>query len=359
MSTADLPFTLADFEARAAEKVDAGPLNFYAGAAGDEVTLADNLAAWRRWAIRPRVMVDVSEIDRTTTLLGRERAHPIVVAPVAFQGWAHPDAEPATARAAAATGTTFCLSTMANTSIGDVAAAAPDATRWFQLYVFRDRGVSRDLVAQAVEAGYEALVVTVDVPVIGLRERDVKTGFASALSTPIPSALAAGRSEPMSLLDLLSLMDPTLTWKDIEAFASESGLPVVVKGVLAGEDGRLAAESGAAAVVVSNHGGRQLDTVLAGVDALPEVVESVGGAIDVLVDGGIRRGTDIFKALALGAQAVMVGRPMLWGLACGGEDGARRVLDILLAGFDNTLALAGVPRARDVTRESLVRADWR
>jgi isopentenyl diphosphate isomerase/L-lactate dehydrogenase-like FMN-dependent dehydrogenase len=359
MSTADLPLTLADFEARAAETVEPGPLNFYAGAAGDEVTLADNIAAWRRWAIRPRAMVDVSKIDRTTTLLGREHAHPIVVAPVAFQGWAHPDAEPATARAAAATGTPFCLSTMANTSIGDLAAAVPDATRWFQLYVFRDRGVSRDLVAQAVEAGYEALVLTVDVPVIGLRERDLQTGFATALSTPIPSALAAGRREPMSLLDLLSLMDPTLTWKDVEAFASDSGLPVVVKGVLAAEDGRAAAESGAAAVVVSNHGGRQLDTVLAGVDGLPEVVEAVDGAIDVLVDGGVRRGTDIFKALALGAQAVMVGRPMLWGLACGGEDGARRVLEILLAGFDNTLALAGVPCARDVGRESLVRADWR
>jgi isopentenyl diphosphate isomerase/L-lactate dehydrogenase-like FMN-dependent dehydrogenase len=359
MSAADLPFTLADFEAQAAEKIEAGPLNFYAGAAGDEVTLADNLAAWRRWAIRPRVMVDVSKIDKTTTLLDRERAHPIVVAPVAFQGWAHPDAEPATARAAAATDTPFCLSTMANTSIPDLAAGAPDVTRWFQLYVFRDRGVSRDLVAQAVDAGYEALVVTVDVPVIGLRERDLQTGFATALSTPIPSALAAGRKEPMSLLDLLSLMDPTLTWKDIEAFASESGLPVVVKGVLAGEDGHAAAESGAAAVVVSNHGGRQLDTVLAGVDALTEVVEAVDGAIDVLVDGGIRRGTDIFKALALGAQAVMVGRPMVWGLACGGEDGARRVLEILLAGLDNALALAGVPRARDVGRESVVRADWR
>ena len=359
MSTPELPFTLADFEAGAAEAIEAGPLAFYAGGAGDEITLGDNVAAWRRWAIRPRVMVDVSEIDRTTTLLGRERAHPIVVAPVAFQGWAHEGAEPATARAAAATGTPFCLSTMANTSIGDLAAGAPDVTRWFQLYVFRDRGVSRDLVAQAVDAGYEALVVTVDVPVIGLRERDLKTGFATALSTPIPSALAAGRSEPMSLMDLLGLMDPTLTWKDVEAFAAESGLPVVVKGVLAGEDGHAAAESGAAAVVVSNHGGRQLDTVLAGVDALPEVVEAVDGRIDVMVDGGIRRGTDIVKALALGARGVMVGRPMLWGLAMGGEEGAKRVLEILLAGFQNALALSGVPRARDVGRESLARADWR
>ena len=163
----------------------------------------------------------------------------------------------------------------------------------------------------------------------------------------------------MSLMDLLSLMDPTLTWKDVEAFASESGLPVVVKGVLTGEDGRAAAESGAAAVVVSNHGGRQLDTVLAGADALPEVVEAAGDRIDVIVDGGVRRGTDVFKALALGARAAMVGRPLLWGLACGGEGGARRVLEILLAGFENTLALAGVPRARDVGHEALSRADWR
>jgi 4-hydroxymandelate oxidase len=358
VSAADLPFTLADFEAGAAEVLPEGPLGFYTGGAADEVTLGENIAAWRRWAIRPRVMVDVSAIDRTTTLLGRQRAHPLVLAPVAFQGFAHPDAEAATARAAAATQTPFCLSTMAHTGVAEVAAGAPDATRWFQLYVFRDRGVSRDLVAAAVEGGYEAIVLTVDVPVLGFRERDLKTGFALALESPIPSVRATGREAPMTMMELLTLIDPTLTWKDVEEFATQSGLPVIVKGVLTAEDGHAAAESGAAGVVVSNHGGRQLDTTLAGADALPEVVEAVGGRIDVLVDGGIRRGTDVLKALALGARAVMVGRPLLWGLALGGEEGVKRVLEILLAGFDNALALSGVPRAADLDPGYVTRAPW-
>jgi 4-hydroxymandelate oxidase len=358
MSASALPFTLADFEVAAEEAVAPGPWGFYAGGAGDEITLAENLAAWRRWAIRPRVMVDVSALDRTVTLLGRERPHPLVVAPVAFQGFAHPDAERATARAAAATGTTFCLSTMATTGIAELAEAAPDATRWFQLYVFRDRGVSRELVAAAVEGGYEALVLTVDVPVLGFRERDLKTGFAWALETPVPSVRGAGQDKPMAMLELLTLIDPTLTWKDVERFASESGLQVIVKGVLTAEDGVAAAESGAAGVVVSNHGGRQLDTALAGADALPEVVDAVGDRLDVLVDGGIRRGTDVLKALALGARAVMLGRPLLWGLAVGGEDGAKRVLEILLAGFDNALALAGAPQAAMLDRGWVTRAPW-
>jgi 4-hydroxymandelate oxidase len=247
---------------------------------------------------------------------------------------------------------------MASTGVAELAAAAPDVTRWFQLYVFRDRAVSRELVAAAVAGGYEAIVLTVDVPVLGFRERDLKTGFALAVESPIPSVRATGREAPMTMMELLTLIDPTLTWKDVEQFAAQSGLPVIVKGVLTAEDGHAAAESGAAGVVVSNHGGRQLDTTLAGADALPEVVEAVGERIDVLVDGGVRRGTDIVKALALGARAVMVGRPLLWGLAVGGEEGAKRVLEVLLAGFDNALALSGVPRAADIDRSYVTRAPW-
>ncbi len=303
------------------------------------------MKAWQRIAIRPRVLVDVSERDPSTTLLGRPRPHPVMVAPTAYHRLAHPDGEEATARGAAAADAIFCLSSLATAGPAEVAAAAPDATRWFQLYVFRDRAVSRDLVQAATENGYEAIVITVDLPVLGIRERDVRSQYV------IPDALTAAspgttdRMEPLSLLQIGELIDPTLTWSDVEEFASGCDLPVLVKGVLTPEDARLAAEHGAAAVVVSNHGGRQLDTVVAGADALPAVVEAVGDRMDVIVDGGVRRGTDVLKALALGARAVMVGRPVIWGLATDGEGGVRSVLGLILAEFDAALALSGVPRA--------------
>jgi 4-hydroxymandelate oxidase len=309
------------------------------------LTLEDNVQAWQRIAIRPRVLVDVSERDPSTTLLGRPRPHPVMVAPTAYHRLAHPDGEEATARGAAAADAIFCLSSLATAGPAEVAAAAPDATRWFQLYVFRDRAVSRDLVQAATENGYEAIVITVDLPVLGIRERDVRSQYV------IPDALTAAspgttdRMEPLSLLQIGELIDPTLTWSDVEEFASGCDLPVLVKGVLTPEDARLAAEHGAAAVVVSNHGGRQLDTVVAGADALPPVVEAVGDRMDVIVDGGVRRGTDVLKALALGARAVMVGRPVIWGLATDGEGGVRSVLGLILAEFDAALALSGVPRA--------------
>jgi len=289
------------------------------------------------------VLVDVSERDPSTTLLGRRRRHPILVAPTAYHRLAHPDGEEATARGAAAAGAIFCLSSLATARPADVAAAAPDGTRWFQLYVFRDREVSYELLDSAIENGYEAIVVTVDLPVLGIRERDVRSQYV------IPDALvsrgAMREHGALSLLQIGELIDPTLTWTDVEEFASRCDLPVLVKGVLTPEDARLAAEHGATGVVVSNHGGRQLDTVPAGADALPGVVEAVGDRLDVIVDGGIRRGTDVLKALALGARAVMVGRPVIWGLAVDGEAGVRTVLELLLEEFDIALALSGVPRA--------------
>jgi 4-hydroxymandelate oxidase len=289
------------------------------------------------------VLVDVSERDPGTTLLGRPRPHPILVAPTAYHRLAHPDGEEASARGAAAANAVFCLSSLATARPPEVAAAAPDGTRWFQLYVFKDRAISRELLAAATEHGYEAVVVTVDLPVLGIRERDVRSQYV------IPDALisrgAMREQGALSLLGIGDLIDATLTWSDIEEFASDCELPVLVKGVLTPEDARLAAEHGAAGIVVSNHGGRQLDTVPAGADALPAVVEAVGDRLDVIVDGGIRRGTDVMKALALGARAVMVGRPVIWGLAVDGENGVRTVLEILLAEFDIALALAGVPRA--------------
>ena len=261
------------------------------------------------------------------------------------------------AAAAAATGAIICIPTLANIGPEALAGAVPEASRWFQLYVFRDRGVSRELVERAADSGYEALVVTVDLPVFGVRERDLRSGV-SARAELMDVAAAAGASGAMTQAQFAELIDPDLRWSDIERFAAESRLPVVVKGVLRPQDARLAAQHGARAVVVSNHGGRQLDTVLSGADALEPIVDAVGDELDVLVDGGIRRGTDVLKALALGARAVMVGRPLMWGLALAGADGAQRVLEILLAELDNALALAGARGPADLDRSFVIPAPW-
>jgi isopentenyl diphosphate isomerase/L-lactate dehydrogenase-like FMN-dependent dehydrogenase len=289
----------------------------------------------------------VGNRDTAITLLGRARAHPLIVAPLAFQRLAHTDGELGTARAAQDTATVMCLSTLATITPAALAEAVPGVPRWFQLYVFSDRGVTRDLVAQAVEHEYEALVVTVDLPVLGVRERELRTR-AQTRADNVPAAAAAGAEGVMSPAQFTQLIDPDLSWADVEELARESPLPVIVKGVLTAEAARLAADHGARGVVVSNHGGRQLDSVLSGADALPEVAEAVGDRLDVLVDGGIRRGGDVLKALALGARAVMVGRPVMWGLAVGGADGARKVLEILLAELDIALALAGAPKAAEL-----------
>jgi 4-hydroxymandelate oxidase len=350
--------SLADFEQAAREAMQPAALAYAEGGAGDEITLNDNVAAWRRLAIQPRVLVGVGQRDPSVTVLGRRRPHPLVIAPMAVQRLAHPDGEIAMARAAQATGAVFCLSTLGTATPAEVAAEVPGASRWFQLYVFSDRGVSRELVAQAAEHGYEALVVTVDLPVLGYRERERRLALHTADAHAVAAAAAAGASGPLSPADFAALVDPDLGWDDIEQFAADSQLPVVLKGILAPEDARLACECGASAIVVSNHGGRQLDTVLSGVDALGPVLDEVEGRIEVLVDGGIRRGTDVFKALALGARAVMVGRPALWGLGVAGDRGAQRVLEILLDEFDLALALAGAPHASGLERRFVRDAPW-
>ena len=351
------PANLAEYERLAAETLPPGPYGFFAGGAGDEITLADNLAAWRRWQVRPRVLVDVASRDPGTVLLGRARPHPVLVAPTAFHRLAHPDGELASGRAARDTGTVMCLSTFSTVGAAELAEAVPGGTRWFQLYVFRDRGVTRAMVEAAAAAGYEALVVTVDLPVLGRRDRDVRSGFVIEEPTAVPGLTAGGVTRPLPLTEMALLIDPTLTWADLAWLVEMSPLPVLVKGVLTAEDAALAVAHGAAGVIVSNHGGRQLDGVPASADALPEVVERVGEAADVLVDGGVRRGTDVLKALALGARAVLVGRPVLWGLAVAGETGVRRVLELLLAELDTALALAGAPRASVLDRAWLRRAD--
>ena len=338
-----------DFEAVARERLDPGAYGYYAGGSGDEQTLRANAAAYARWELRPRVLVDVDEVSTTTTVLGTELATPLLVAPTAFQRLAHPDGELAMARAAAAAGTVMCLSTLSSVTPAELAAAAPGATQWFQLYWSRDRGFTEELLAAVVEAGFRALVLTVDFPVAGRRERDIREDFTlpDDLASPnLPGTLA--RRDFHAALG--GIVDARLTWRDLEWLRSTCELPLVLKGVLTAEDTVLAAEHGAAAVVVSNHGGRQLDGVPATLDVLREVAEAAGDEVEVLVDGGIRRGTDVLKALALGARAAMTGRAALWGLAVDGEQGAARVLALLREEIEVGLKLLGAQAPAEVTR---------
>ena len=344
------PLNVWDYEALAAEHLDPGAFGYYAGGAGDELTLRDNVEAFRRWRLRPRVLVDVAEPSTAATVLGQELSMPLIVAPVAFQRVAHPDGEVGMARAAHAAGTAMCLSTLSTTGPAEVAETG--VTRFFQLYVFRDEGVTRHLVDQARAGGFAALVLTVDTPIVGRRERDFRTGFTIPPDVTVAS-LGRGNVTPV---EAFAQMSASVSWHDIERLSSMADLPVVVKGVLTEEDAALACEHGAAAIVVSNHGGRQLDGVAATIDALPEVVEAVDGRVEVLVDGGVRRGTDVVRALALGAQAVLVGRAPLWGLAVDGEAGARRVLELLREEIRLALQLVGCCTPADVTRTHVERA---
>jgi isopentenyl diphosphate isomerase/L-lactate dehydrogenase-like FMN-dependent dehydrogenase len=331
------PINVWDYERLAEEKLDANALAYFAGGAGDEVTLRENVASFERLKLRPRVLVDVGAVSTATSVLGTDVALPVLIAPLALQRMAHPDGELGTARAAAAAGTIIFLSTAATVRPAEIAAAAPDGTRWFQVYVFADRSITRDLVEEACANGYSALVLTVDTPFLGRRERDLRVEFKIPEGiTPSGDIFGEG-------------FDTAFSWRDLE-WLSGFGPPVVVKGILTAEDAHLACEHGAAAVVVSNHGGRQLDSVPASIEALPEVVEAVDGRAEVLLDGGVRRGTDVLKALALGARAVLIGRAMLWGLAVDGEQGVARVLELLRAEIELCLALLGCASPQDVTR---------
>jgi isopentenyl diphosphate isomerase/L-lactate dehydrogenase-like FMN-dependent dehydrogenase len=331
------PVNVWDYEQLAEEALDANAHAYFAGGSGDEVTLRDNVAAFERRKLRPRVLVDVRSVSTATTVLGTEVALPILIAPLAMQRMAHPEGELATARAAAAAGTIMCLSTAATVRPAEVAAAAPEGARWFQVYVFGDRSLTEDLIAEAADSGFSALVLTVDVPYLGRRERDIRVDFKIPEGI-VPSGDIFGEG-----------FDASLSWRDLEWLVGY-GLPVVVKGLLTAEDARLACEHGAAAVVVSNHGGRQLDGVQASLDALEEVVEAVDGRVEVLLDGGVRRGTDTLKALALGARAVLIGRAMLWGLAARGEEGVTDVLRLLRDEVELGLALLGCCSPADVSR---------
>jgi isopentenyl diphosphate isomerase/L-lactate dehydrogenase-like FMN-dependent dehydrogenase len=340
-----------DYERAAEETLEPGAFGYFAGGANDEWTLRENVTSFTRWVLRPRMLVGVSETTTRTTVLGTEVAFPVLVAPTAFQRMAHPDGETATARGAAAAGTVMCLSTIATATIEEVAAAAPDGARWFQLYWSPDRGIVRDVVGRAEAEGYRAILLTVDLPVSGRRERDLRTGFEVPAEVPVPAFVAhAERAGSVSPTQIGQVVNKAVTWRDLEWLRGLSSLPLAVKGLLTAEDARLACEAGVDGIVVSNHGGRQLDCVSASLDALPEVAEAVDGRAEVLMDGGIRRGTDVVKALALGARAVLAGRAPLWGLAVGGADGVQRVLELLRDEVALALELCGCASPAEVTR---------
>jgi isopentenyl diphosphate isomerase/L-lactate dehydrogenase-like FMN-dependent dehydrogenase len=341
---------VADAERAATELLEPGPLAYFNGGSGDEETLRDNVAAWRRLRLVPRVLVDTEGVTTACELLGGPLSMPILVAPVALQRLAHSDGEEAMARATAAAGTVMCHSMIATASPAEVRAAVPEGRRWFQLYPFKDRAVNRALVSEAVAAGYEAVVLTVDGPPAGRREREIRAGFEipAALRTPgLEAGLGGGRS--FTIAESFALMDHSLSWDDVGGLAEEFGVPLFLKGVSAAADAGLAVEHGAAGVVVSNHGGRQLERTVASAEVLAEVADAVAGRIPVLVDGGIRRGVDVAIALGLGADAVLVGRAALWGLAAGGEEGVGRVLGMLREELATALALCGVTSPEGMT----------
>ncbi len=349
------PVNVAEYEALAAEVLEAGLLGYYAGGAADERTLRENVEAFARRRLLPRVLVDVGSVDTRTTVLGAEISMPVLVAPTALHGMAHADAEPGMARAAAEAGTIFCLSSLATTRPSSVAAAVPDARKWFQLYVLKDRAVSRALLDEAVESGFEAILLTVDAPRAGRRERDLRTGFAVPEDIDMPAVReAVGAPRCPTPAEFFELVDPTLTWADLERLVDESPIPVLLKGVHAADDARRAVDHGAAGVIVSNHGGRQLDGVPATIDMLGPIAAEIGEEALVLMDGGIRRGTDVLVALALGAHAVLVGRPALWGLSVAGADGAAHVLELLREEIRLGLTLLGAPTPADVGPKHLL-----
>jgi 4-hydroxymandelate oxidase len=334
--------------------------DYLQGGAEDEITLAENVAAFRRRRFVPRVLVDVASANTAATLLGTRVGLPIGVAPVAAQGLADPDGEVATARAAAESGALFCLSTVSSRSIEEVASAVPDAPRWFQLYVNEDRRFTRRLVERAEAGGFRAIVLTVDLPVLGYREREKRRGWELdvRLGNFEGEAGRAAREEgeeegAVDLDRLLDMRSVAMTWDIVGALRGWTSLPLVVKGILSGDDARLAVERGIDAVWVSNHGGRQLDRSIASLDALGTVAAAVDGRAEVYVDGGLRRGSDALVARALGARAAFTGRPFVAALGAGGEAGVRRAFAILREELERAMALLGTPTLDHVRPEHL------
>ncbi|HLW02111.1 MAG TPA: alpha-hydroxy acid oxidase [Ktedonobacterales bacterium] len=353
------PINLHDYERLAQGLLDPAVWDTYAQGSEDEVTLQANRSAFAAVRLRPRVLVDVRACDLTTTVLGTSIRLPVLIAPTSVHRLAHPEGEKATARAARAAGTVLVASTLSSYSLEEIAAAADGSPLWFQFYMYRDRGLTRHMLERIKSAGYRALVLTVDAPYVANRERDRYNQFSLPEQFQFGNFVGSGyREEGAAALTPITWQNrgerEMLTWDAIPWLRSLTSLPILLKGVLTAEDAARAVDVGIDGLIVSNHGGRQLDGVMSTIEALPEVVEAVDGRCEVYMDGGIRRGTDILKALALGARAVLIGRPVFWGLAAGGEAGVRDVLRILADELLLAMRLAGCPTIASIDR-SLVK----
>ncbi|CAL1262320.1 unnamed protein product [Larinioides sclopetarius] len=348
-----------DFEKYALATLPKYAADYYRSGADEEQTLQENRAAFKRLRFRPRFLRDVSQRFLKSYILGHSITFPVCLAPSAMHRMAHPDGEVATIKAAEAEGVPMVLSTMSTTSLEDVAKAAPSSIRWLQLYIYNDRKVSRDLVVRAEKAGYLAIVLTVDAPVFGHRWADTRNKFSLPPHLNIGMDKVTETDDPTSGLNkyVETLFDPSISWKDIKWLKEITTLPILLKGILTAEDAIMAVENGVAGIIVSNHGARQLDGVPATIEVLPEIVRAVAGRCEVYLDGGVRTGTDVLKAIALGAKAVFIGRPVLWGLAHSGEEGVRKVLQILRKEFDTAMALSGCSTLHDIKPSLVVRQE--
>lgn len=357
------PLRVQDYEDLARARMEPASWDFLQGGSDDEVTLRANREAFARLHLRPRVLVDVSRCELATQVVGTSAALPLLVAPMAYHRLAHPEGEVATARGAGAVGVPLVVSTFSSRTLEDVAAAA-QGPLWLQVYCFRRREVTASLLRRAEAAGYRALVLTVDAPRLGRRERDLRNGFglpshvqAANFSHDLTASLFTREHGSSSIaVHAQESFDTSMGWEVVEWVRSVSRLPLLLKGVLTAEDAARAASLGVDGVIVSNHGGRQLDGAISALEALPEVVRAVGGRCEVLMDGGIRRGTDVLKALALGARAVLVGRPVFWGLSVAGEQGVRDLLTLLREELDLAMALAGRPSLKDIDASLVYRS---
>lgn len=366
----ELPMDLAELERRAHSMLSPGAYGYVAGGAGTEDTMRANTDAFRAWRIVPRMLRDVGTRDLSTTVLGTALPAPVLLAPIGVQSIVHDGAEVATARGAAALRVPIVLSTASSKTMEEVAEAMGDVPRWFQLYWPKDPDLTASLLQRAEQAGFDALVVTLDTWLLGWRPRDLREAYlpflkAEGIANYLSDPVFRSKLEKTPEEDLMAAVgqflgvfsDPSVTWDDIDFLREHTRLPIVLKGILHPDDARLALDHGADAVIVSNHGGRQVDGGVAALDALPRVVDAVSGRVPVLFDSGIRSGADAFKALALGAAAVLLGRPYIWGLAVAGEAGVRHVLRMFLAELDLTFALSGYTEPGQITRDALTRSE--
>ncbi|KAJ1729671.1 Hydroxyacid oxidase 1 [Coemansia sp. BCRC 34490] len=366
--------SLDDFERLASQSLDRNALDYYRSGAQDMITLRENQRAFDRIVVRPRILRDVSHVDTRTTVLGAEVASPVCIAPTAMQRMAHPDGECATVRAAKRKQTCMVLSSWSTTSVEDVAKAAaeietevgsPESPRWLQLYIYKDREATKRLIERAQDAGFTAIALTVDTPFLGRRLADMRNKFQlpphltmANFADQAKARVAASANDADSAAEnssglatyVASQIDPTLSWEHVAWVKRVARIPVLVKGVLTAEDAELAVQAGVDGIIVSNHGGRQLDTAAATIDALEEVCKAVRGRVEVFLDGGVRRGTDVLKALALGARAVFLGRPVLWALSCGGEEAVVQMLDLINEELRLAMALTGCVSVKDINR---------